>query len=159
MIIPILKLDTQSNLDDPRWCWFGRLHVVAEGEQQELLKPLVMKLGGVVDLQIEAAGLPPEDALQLLNDGAAEIVIPQSEFDDFSSVIPGERLRIVVGEMTELRGDENNALIRSASAVGLGKPSISLQIETPEPVASCPKGVGVLTADLSADNLTSFFVS
>ena len=65
-----------------RWSLFGKVCLTIDGSLTETvvsdLETVIKRLGGSVDLQIQADPISEDDALKLLNVGAAKIVCSPS---------------------------------------------------------------------------------
>lgn len=105
MIIPRLTLFETPDISEGdacklarHWSLFGSLAVTASANQIAIVSKIIRDLGDI-DIQVWVKNLSPDAALELLNQGAMQIVIAPEQIDDMLSTIGANRLSTLVSNL------------------------------------------------------------
>ncbi len=153
MIIPKIQYNPDSNVDQcvsqlKHWGLFGQVALVGVGADRiQQLEPVIKRVGGLVDLLVEFSQPNEQDALAVLNAGAARLLCehgtPQLE------AVPSDRVTFFLEDNTQ---DE---AIPKDHVLSLTSPSSERISELEMARVDCLVSEELLTPEL----ITSFFNS
>ena len=83
--------------------WFGRLLVTGTTDDLEDCHALCRRLGGRIHLVIDIKNVDSSSGLELLNEGAAEIVVDADRFEELAASIPVDRIRVRLSSSDEMK--------------------------------------------------------